>query len=139
MGVTQIEGTNLVLSENVQIQGPVEPGFEGILSPDALNFVATLVLEFGDRLEDLLKQRQVKADKARMGKLPDFLMETSNVREGDWTVGHIPSDLEKRRVEITGPVDRKMIINALNSGRMYTWRISKTLTPPLGRGPSRDS
>ena len=116
MGVTQIEGTNLVLSENVQIQGPVEPGFEGILSPDALNFVATLVLEFGDRLEDLLKQRQVKADKARMGKLPDFLMETSNVRDGDWTIGHIPSDLEKRRVEITGPVDRKMIINALNSG-----------------------
>src|SRR5437867_5072348 len=51
-----------------------------------------------------------------MGKLPDFLMETSNVREGDWTVGRIPSDLEKRRVEITGPVDRKMIINALNSG-----------------------
>src|SRR3989442_7204126 len=78
--------------------------------------VATLVLEFGNRLEDLLKQRQVKADRARMGKLPDFLMETSNVREGDWTVGHIPSDLEKRRVEITGPVDRKMIINALNSG-----------------------
>jgi len=116
MGVTQIEGTNLVLSENVQIQGPVEPGFESILSRDALNFVATLVLEFGDRLEDLLKQRQVKADRARMGKLPDFLMETSNVREGDWTVGHIPSDLEKRRVEITGPVDRKMIINALNSG-----------------------
>src|SRR5213594_4411684 len=116
MGVTQIERTILVLSENVQIQGPVEPGFESILSRDALNFVATLVLEFGDRLEDLLKQRQVKADRARMGKLPDFLMETSNVREGDWTVGHIPSDLEKRRVEITGPVDRKMIINALNSG-----------------------
>src|SRR2546428_244390 len=116
MGVTQIEGTNLVLSENVQIQGPIEAGFESILSRDALNFVATLVVEFGDRLEDLLKQRQVKADKARMGKLPDFLMETSNVREGDWTVGHIPSDLEKRRVEITGPVDRKMIINALNSG-----------------------
>src|SRR5213594_4655389 len=116
MGVTQIEGTNLVLSENVQIQGPVEPGFESILSRDALNFVATLVVEFGDRLEDLLKQRQVKADRARMGKLPDFLMETSNVREGDWTVGHIPSDLERRRVELTGPVDRKMIINALNSG-----------------------
>ena len=116
MGVTQIEGTDLVLSENVQVQGPIEPGFESILSRDALNFVATLVVEFGDRLEDLLKQRQVKADRARMGKLPDFLMETSNVREGDWTVGHIPSDLEKRRVEITGPVDRKMIINALNSG-----------------------
>src|SRR6267143_1599271 len=116
MGVTQIEGTDLVLSENVQVQGPIEPGFESILSRDALNFVATLVVEFGDRLEDLLKQRQVKADEARIGKLPDFLIETSNVREGDWTIGHIPSDLEKRRVEITGPVDRKMIINALNSG-----------------------
>src|SRR3989442_6974143 len=116
MGVTQIEGTNLVLSENVQIQDSVETGFEGISSPDALNFVATLVVEFGDRLEDLLRQRQVKADRARMGKLPDFLMETSNVREGDWTIGHIPLDLERRRVEITGPVDRKMIINALNSG-----------------------
>src|SRR2546427_404380 len=91
MGVTQIEGTNLVLSENVQIQGPVEPGFESILSRDALNFVATLVLEFGDRLEDLLKQRQVKADRARMGKLPDFLMETSNVREGDWKLAHAGS------------------------------------------------
>jgi len=138
MGVTQIEGTNLVLSENVQIQGPVEPGFESILSRDALNFVATLVLEFGDRLEDLLKQRQVKADKARMGKLPDFLMETSNVREGDWTVGHIPSDLEKRRVEITGPVDRKMIINALNSGAdVYMADFEDSHS--LGRGPSRDS
>jgi len=139
MGVTQIEGTNLVLSENVQIQGPVEPGFESILSRDALNFVATLVLEFGDRLEDLLKQRQVKADRARMGKLPDFLMETSNVREGDWTVGHIPSDLEKRRVEITGPVDRKMIINALNSGADVYMADFEDSHSPLGRGPSRDS
>jgi malate synthase len=116
MGVTQIEETDLVLSGNVQVQGLLEPGFESILSRDALNFVGTLVVEFGERLEDLLKQRQVRAEKIRVGELPEFLMETSNVREADWNVGNIPSDLEKRRVEITGPVDRKMIINALNSG-----------------------
>jgi malate synthase len=116
MGLTQIGETNPVLSANIQIQGPVEPGFESILSPDALSFVATLVVEFGQRLEELLKQRQVTAEKIRTGKLPDFLTATSNVREGVWTIGDIPSDLEKRCVEITGPVDRKMIINALNSG-----------------------
>src|SRR2546427_8388889 len=102
MGVTQIEGTNLVLSENVQVQGPVEPGFESILSQDALNFVATLVLEFGERLEDLLQQRQVKPERVRMGELPGFLIETSSVRDRVWTIGDIPSDLKNRRVEITG-------------------------------------
>src|SRR5690242_4642346 len=116
MGLTQIGETNPALSANIQIQPPSEPGFESILSPDALSFVATLVIEFRQRLEDLLKQRQVTAEKIRTGKLPDFLTATTNVREGVWTIGNIPSDLKKRRVEITGPVDRKMIINALNSG-----------------------
>src|SRR5690349_15176889 len=106
MGLTQIGETNPVLSANIQIQGPIEPAFESILSSDALSFVATLVVEFGQRLEDLLRQRQVTAEKIRTGKLPDFLTATTNVRESLWAIGNIPSDLKKRRVEITGPVDR---------------------------------
>ncbi len=91
-------------------------GFESILTARALQFLAELVTEFRPRIEGLLARRKDVQAHYDSGALPDFLAETANVRSGDWTVGPIPSDLQDRRVEITGPVDAKMIINALNSG-----------------------
>jgi malate synthase len=85
-------------------------GDEQVLSPDALAFVALLQRELGPRRAELLERRR-----RRTGR-PDFLAETRDVREGDWRVTPAPADLRDRRVEITGPVDRKMMINALNSG-----------------------
>ncbi len=100
----------------VGITAPVTPEFAEILTPEALNFVATLSRAFEARREELLSkrvQRQVEID---AGKLPDFLPETEHIRNSTWTIAPIPADLQDRRVEITGPVDRKMVINALNSG-----------------------
>src|SRR5215212_7053882 len=87
-----------------------------ILSPDALAFVALLQREFEPRRRDLLAARSERWARLRAGELPDFLPETRDVRESEWRVPEAPADLRERRVEITGPVDRKMVINALNSG-----------------------
>jgi malate synthase len=87
-----------------------------ILSAEALAFVAGLHRRFNKRRLELLARRQERQKQFDAGKLPDFLPETKSIREGDWTVAKIPADLLDRRVEITGPVDRKMIVNALNSG-----------------------
>ncbi len=86
------------------------------ISPDALRFVAKLQREFGSRRRELLALRSIRQKEIDAGKFPDFLAETKHIREADWTVAPIPDDLRDRRVEITGPVDRKMVINALNSG-----------------------
>ena len=96
--------------------GPVESGFEEILTPEALTFVADLARRFDGRVEALLERRKERQAEINEGQLPDFLPETRQVREGDWMIAGIPEDLKDRRVEITGPTDRKMIINALNSG-----------------------
>jgi malate synthase len=101
---------------DVQILGPDVPGARRVLTDEALSFVQALTLRFRPRIRELLiarKQRQKLYDD---GALPDFLPETSGLREGDWRVAPLPRDLLDRRVEITGPVDRKMVINALNSG-----------------------
>jgi malate synthase len=87
-----------------------------ILSAEALAFVAGLHRRFNKRRLELLARRQERQKLFDAGKLPDFLPETKSIRDGDWTVAKIPTDLLDRRVEITGPVDRKMIVNALNSG-----------------------
>src|SRR5438128_2072887 len=87
-----------------------------ILTPDAIEFVTKLHREFNPRREELLARRERVKREIDAGKLPDFLAETRSIREGEWKVAPIPEDLLDRRVEITGPVDRKMIINALNSG-----------------------
>ena len=87
-----------------------------ILSPEALAFVALLEREFGQRRRDLLAGRAERWTRLRAGELPDFLSDTREVRESEWRVPEAPADLRDRRVEITGPVDRKMVINALNSG-----------------------
>ncbi|MGC1457590.1 MAG: hypothetical protein WA825_04880, partial [Steroidobacteraceae bacterium] len=100
----------------IVVRGPLEPRFAEILTPQALAFVAALHLQFDTRRIALLQARTVRQARLSKGELPDFLPETRSVREADWRVAPIPADLLNRRVEITGPVDRKMIINALNSG-----------------------
>jgi malate synthase len=104
------------LPKGVEIVGPVKPGYEKVLTPEALAFVAALVRKHGpvrDKLLAYRRERQARMDK---GALPGFLKETRKVRAGKWKIAGIPADLQDRRVEITGPVDRKMVINALNSG-----------------------
>ena len=103
-------------ANRLKVTGASGPRFDEILTPEALAFVAELHGRFDARRRQLLEkrgERQVFFDK---GGLPDFLPETASVRSGDWKVAPIPADLLDRRVEITGPVDRKMIVNALNSG-----------------------
>src|SRR3984893_4117114 len=100
----------------VQIVGDVSPAFAEILTPDALAFVAKLQREFGLRREECLQNRQVRQAALDREEALDFLPETKQIRDGDWMCAQIPQDLLDRRVEITGPTDRKMVINALNSG-----------------------
>jgi malate synthase len=93
----------------------------GVLTPEALELVALLEREFAGRRQDLLAARGKRQERIAAGELPDFLEDTRGVRKGDWRVAAVPRDLEDRRVEITGPAgDRKMVINAFNSGaRIY--------------------
>jgi malate synthase len=107
---------NLTLPAGVQINAPILPGFETILTHDALALVARLHRAFEPRRRELLAARAARAKRLDAGERPDFLAETKAIREGDWTIAALPKALECRRVEITGPVDAKMIINAFNSG-----------------------
>ena len=104
------------LPNGVDILGPVQPGFEEILTPEALNFVAGLARTYTRRVSELLDARRQRQALFDAGERPNFLESTKSVREREWTVAPLPKDLLDRRVEITGPVDRKMVINALNSG-----------------------
>src|SRR5246127_4829698 len=87
-----------------------------ILTPHASRFLTRMAREFEPRRRELLERRRTRQMEIDAGQLPDFLPETAHIRQAEWTVAPIPKDLLDRRVEITGPVDRKMIINALNSG-----------------------
>ena len=100
----------------MEIKAPVTPAYAEILTPAALAFVAKLVHEFRDTRAELLSHRRDRQSALDAGQLPDFLPETAHIRAADWRVASIPGDLMDRRTEITGPVERKMIINALNSG-----------------------
>jgi malate synthase len=104
------------LPQGVEIRAPIKPGFETILTAEALALVARLHRGFNGRRRQLLAARVERAKRLDAGERPDFLAATRHVREGDWKIAPIPRDLKCRRVEITGPVERKMIINALNSG-----------------------
>ncbi len=106
----------LNLPEGVEILAPVTESQAGILTKDALEFFATLQREFGGRRLELLEERKKRQAELDAGKMPDFDPATQEVRDGDWKVDPTPADFQDRRVEITGPVDRKMVINALNSG-----------------------
>ncbi len=118
------------LPAGVTITGPVTPEFAEILTPPALGFVAQLQRQFGEprgRALDVRARRQQEID---TGLLPDFLPETLHIRQGDWSVAPAPADLQDRRVEITGPVERKMMINALNSGaQVFMADLEDSLSP----------
>jgi len=109
---------NRILDKGIEITAGVEvpKHFLEILTPEALRFVAHLHRSFDARRKDLLFRREVRYLSIKEGVLPDFLPETAPIRKAHWKVAAIPDDLQDRRVEITGPVDRKMVINALNSG-----------------------
>ena len=116
--------------DRLQITVPVSPAQAEILTPAALAFVAALVREFGATRTELLERREARQAALDAGEWPDFLPETTAVRAGDWTVAPIPTDLLDRRVEITGPCDRKMVINALNSGaRVFMADFEDSLSP----------
>jgi malate synthase len=100
----------------VQILAGIGPRYDEILAPPALEFVAKLARAFEDRRRELLARRVEVQRAIQAGTMPDFLPATAAVRNAEWTVASIPPDLADRRVEITGPVERKMVINALNSG-----------------------
>jgi len=107
---------NQTLPPGVQIKGTLHPRFDEILTPAALAFVARLHRAFDARRQELLKARVERQQRIDSGQMPAFLPETKHVRDGAWTIAPLPKALECRRVEITGPVERKMIINAFNSG-----------------------
>ncbi len=100
----------------VEILAPVSESYAAILTPEAVAFIVDLQRTFNARRKELLEARQVRQKKLDAGERPNFLAETRSIRESAWTVAPLPADILDRRVEITGPVDRKMIINALNSG-----------------------
>lgn len=102
--------------DGIEVTAPIASGYDEILTPDAVRFVASLNRRFNARRLALLEQRAERQKAFDAGQLPDFLPETADIRAADWTIAPIPADLQDRRVEITGPVDRKMVINALNSG-----------------------
>ena len=106
----------IVVPAGVEINGAIKPGFETVLTPEAVAFIVDLQRRFNPRREELLAARVERQKKLDAGQKPDFLPETKEIREKDWTVAPLPKDILDRRVEITGPVDRKMVINALNSG-----------------------
>ncbi len=106
----------LALPAGVQINAPILPGFETILTLPALELVAKLHRAFEPRRQALLAARVERARRFEAGERPDFLRETKSIRDGDWKIAPVPAALRRRRVEITGPTDAKMVINALNSG-----------------------
>ncbi len=102
--------------DQIQVIGKITPEFATILTAEALQFVAKLHRKFEQRRQSLLAARAERQREFDAGALPDFLSETRSIREGDWRIASQPKDMLDRRVEITGPTDRKMVINALNSG-----------------------
>ncbi|MDR1425135.1 MAG: malate synthase A [Azoarcus sp.] len=107
---------SLTLPKGVAITAPIHPGYEEILTPEALEFLAALHRAFEHRRQELLRRRTERQVYFNAGDMPDFLPETAAIRAGDWKVAPLPEALRRRRVEITGPVEAKMIINAFNSG-----------------------
>ncbi|QKS28265.1 MAG: malate synthase A [Candidatus Accumulibacter similis] len=107
---------SLDLPAGMQVNAPIRPGYETILTRDALALVAKLHRTFEGRRQELLQARRDRQARIDAGEMPDFLPETRHIREGDWKIAPLPAALACRRTEITGPVEAKMIINAYNSG-----------------------
>ncbi|HCE10018.1 MAG TPA: malate synthase A, partial [Oxalobacteraceae bacterium] len=108
--------TQLTLPAGMEIKADIKPGYDKVLTAEALTLVAKLTRAFEPRRQELLAARVARAKRLDAGERPDFLPETRHIRDGDWKIAPIPQALECRRVEITGPVERKMVINAFNSG-----------------------
>ncbi|MBX3498559.1 MAG: malate synthase A [Alphaproteobacteria bacterium] len=106
----------IAVPAGVEINGAITPGFETVLTPEAVAFIVDLQRRFNPRRAELLAARAERQKKLDAGQKPDFLPDTKEIRDKDWTVAPLPKDILDRRVEITGPVDRKMVINALNCG-----------------------
>lgn len=104
------------MDSGISLHAPVDPALADMLSPGALAFVASLHRQFSTRRQELLADRETRQQAIDAGAGLGFLPETAEVRDGEWSVAAAPADLNDRRVEITGPCDRKMVINALNSG-----------------------
>jgi malate synthase len=100
----------------IQVIGEMKPNYSKVITEDALQFVEQLERKFGNRRLELLQNRKHRQNEIHNGALPQFLPETEEIRNGNWVIAPLPEDLLDRRVEITGPTDRKMVINALNSG-----------------------
>src|ERR1700687_1077973 len=104
------------LPQGVSISGHLTPEFSQILTPEALAFAAKVHRQCEARRQELLARRAARQREFDAGKLPDFLPETKKIRDAEWQIAPQPKDMLDRRVEITGPTDRKMVINALNCG-----------------------
>jgi malate synthase len=116
--------------KGMAISGANVEGAESVFTQEALQFVADLARRFTARRDTLLAERTGRWDRIGGGELLDFLSETKSIREGDWKVAPIPADLQDRRVEITGPAERKMVINALNSGaKVFMADFEDSLSP----------
>lgn len=114
----------------IEVHGKLHEGYKEILSPEALAFVAELHTRFNPTREELLAKRVERQKDINAGKYPDFLAETESIRDSEWQVAAVPQDLLDRRVEITGPVEAKMMINALNSGAyVFMADIEDALSP----------
>ena len=123
-------GRPLMAPPGVVVRGPAVPGADRVLTDDALAFVADLQRRFGPVRLDLLSRREERQSELDAGVLPDFLAGTREVRESEWVVAPAPADLDDRRVEITGPAEPKMMINALNSGaRVFMADLEDALSP----------
>ena len=117
-------------SAKIEFHAPIEDRFASILTPGAIEFLVELHRSFNSRRKELLAQRVIRKAKLDAGERPDFLPETKHVRDSEWTVAPLAADLLDRRVEITGPTDRKMIINALNSGaKVFMADLEDSTTP----------
>ncbi|MBL8511343.1 MAG: malate synthase A, partial [Betaproteobacteria bacterium] len=110
------EGLVIHAPIGASIGAPMGASFQTILTPEALALLVKLARRFESTRQQLLAERVIRQQRFDAGHLPDFLPETAAIRQGDWAVAPLPADLQDRRVEITGPTDRKMVINALNSG-----------------------
>lgn len=122
--------TSYSVPQGMQITGAFVEGAESVFTREALAFVAELARRFTARRDELLRAREARWEELKNGMLLDFLPETKAIREGDWKVAPIPADLQDRRVEITGPVERKMVINALNSGaKVFMADFEDSLSP----------
>ena len=125
-----ISAASYPVPKGMVIQGAYVDTADSVFSPQALAFVAELARKFTARRNELLAARAKKQKELDAGGTLDFLPETKSVREGDWKVAPIPTDLQDRRVEITGPVERKMVINALNSGaKVFMADFEDSLSP----------